>query len=115
AARMPADQRDRYARLRSAIDEQSARLAQPGGKVYAVVPRQPEIAHLLLRGDPARPGEVVSAGGVGAITGVSANFGLSPDAPEGERRKKLAEWIRIRKIRYLLARSSTGSGTITSA
>ncbi|HEY7156671.1 MAG TPA: DUF1553 domain-containing protein [Gemmataceae bacterium] len=93
AARLPAEQRDRYARLQSEINERCARLARPGGKVYAVVPRQPGIAHLLHRGDSARPGEVVSAGGVDAIAGVSSSFGLSPDAAEGERRKKLAEWI----------------------
>jgi hypothetical protein len=63
-------------------------------KVYAVAPRQPEkIAHRLLRGDPARSGEAVSAGGVAAIPGVNASFGLPADAPEGERRKKLAAWI----------------------
>ena len=83
AARLPADRRDRYARLRTEINEQAARLAQPGGKVYAVAPRQPEIAHLLLRGDPARFGEVVSAGGVAALAGVNAQLRLAARRPRG--------------------------------
>jgi hypothetical protein len=62
-------------------------------KVYAVTPRQPEVAHLLLHGSPAQPGEVVAPGGVAALAGVSAGFGLPPDAPEAQRRKRLADWI----------------------
>jgi hypothetical protein len=93
AARLPADQRKRYARLRAEIGELNARLSLPAGKVYAVTPRQPEIAHVLLRGDTARPAEVVSAGGVTALAGLRADFGLPPDAPDAERRKRLAEWI----------------------
>jgi hypothetical protein len=68
-------------------------LARSPAKVHAVVPRQPEVAHLLLRGNTTQPGEIVSAGGIGAIAGLKADFGLPPDAPEGERRKRLAAWI----------------------
>ena len=39
-------------------------------------------------------GEKVSAGGVDSVkVSVPSNFGLEPDSPEAERRKKLAEWI----------------------
>src|SRR5262249_43896994 len=36
-------------------------------KVYAVLPRQPDVAHVLQRGDPNLQGPVVSPGGLGAI------------------------------------------------
>jgi hypothetical protein len=36
---------------------------------------------------------VVSAGGVSAIAAPGAEFGLASDAPEAERRKRLAAWI----------------------
>jgi hypothetical protein len=62
-----------------------------GRKVYAVVPSQPEVAHVLARGNPQLPGAVVAAGGVAALPG--ADFGLPPDAPEAERRRRLAHWV----------------------
>jgi hypothetical protein len=46
-----------------------------------------------VRGNPAQPGAEVSAGGVSAVSGLDADFGLAPDAPEAERRKRLAAWI----------------------
>jgi hypothetical protein len=62
-------------------------------KLYAVAPRQPEPTHLLVRGNSSQPGEVVSSAGIGAIGGLRADFGLASDAPEAERRRKLAAWI----------------------
>ncbi|HEY7309414.1 MAG TPA: PSD1 and planctomycete cytochrome C domain-containing protein [Gemmataceae bacterium] len=67
--------------------------ARPSTKVHAVAPRQPEIAHLLRRGNPDQPAEVVAAGGIPALAGPQADFDLPADAPEGERRKRLAAWI----------------------
>ncbi len=64
---------------------------------YAVTPRQPEPAHLLLRGDSRQLGAVVSAGGVASLAGLSADFGLPPDAPEAVRRVALARWITSRE------------------
>jgi hypothetical protein len=90
SVRLSAEQKAQRKRLRIALEEQQERLTK---RVYAVAPQQPEIAHLLIRGNPGQPGEKVAAGGVGALAGVSANFGLPADAPEAERRKKLAEWI----------------------
>lgn len=62
-------------------------------KVYAVTPKQPEVTHVLLRGSPASPANVVSPGGIAALNLATSDFGLPPDAPEGARRVKLAEWI----------------------
>jgi hypothetical protein len=61
--------------------------------VYAVVPRQPEPTRVLERGSPASPGAIVTPGGIAAIAGLDADFGLPADAPEGERRARLARWI----------------------
>jgi hypothetical protein len=92
-ARLSPAQRTRYANLRAEINEQEAVLSRPAARVYAVTPRQPEVAHHLLRGNPALPGEVVSAGGIQAVGGPGPDFGLPPAAPEAERRRRLAEWI----------------------
>jgi Protein of unknown function (DUF1553)/Protein of unknown function (DUF1549)/Planctomycete cytochrome C len=64
-----------------------------GRKAYVVKPREPGVMKVQLRGNPAEPGEVVSAGGIASLASTSADFGLPPDAPEGERRKRLAHWI----------------------
>ncbi|MBM80348.1 MAG: hypothetical protein CMJ78_07115 [Planctomycetaceae bacterium] len=65
--------------------------------VYAVVPKRAETTHLLLRGNPATPGDVVSPGGVASVSGVNANFGLAADAADSDRRKRLADWIASEK------------------
>ncbi len=80
--------------LKDEVDQLTKSLAQPHERLcYAVVPKQPETARLLARGDIRLPGAVVSPGGVAALVGLDADFGLSPDAPEGERRMALARWI----------------------
>ena len=48
---------------------------------------------IQIRGNPGQPGEAVAAGGIGALTGPGPRFGLAPDAPEAERRIRLAGWI----------------------
>ncbi len=62
-------------------------------KLYAVTPRQPEAMYVLTGGDPGKPGAEATAGGVAAIAGLNADFGLPAHANEGERRRKLALWI----------------------
>ena len=68
-----------------------------GGKrkrVYAVTPKGAPVRHLLARGSPFEPGEEVSPGGVAAVkSALSADFGLKANAPDSERRRKLAEWV----------------------
>ncbi len=62
-------------------------------KAYAVTPKDAGVTRLLIRGSPFQPGDVVAAGGVAAVQGMNASFGLAPDAAEGERRVALAQWI----------------------
>jgi hypothetical protein len=80
--------------LVEAREQSAARAAEPPKRqCYAVKPRESEAAHLLLRGNPRQPGEVVAAGGIASLAGPGAEFGLAPDAPEAQRRAALARWI----------------------
>ncbi|HEV3167550.1 MAG TPA: PSD1 and planctomycete cytochrome C domain-containing protein [Isosphaeraceae bacterium] len=60
---------------------------------YTAKPSEPPPTHVLARGDVEQPGEQVAAGGLSALTSLCDDFGLPPDAPEAERRRKLAGWI----------------------
>jgi hypothetical protein len=60
---------------------------------YAGIRKQPEPTHLLKRGDVKTPEEVMTPGALSAIKEPSADFNLSPDSPEAQRRAKLAEWL----------------------
>lgn len=64
-----------------------------GERVYAVVQGPPAETRVLARGDLAKPGKLVTAGGVRAAGLPSGDFGLSLDATDAERRTRLAEWI----------------------
>jgi hypothetical protein len=93
AAALPADRREERARLEAEIERLRSDLAARSRKAYAVTPRESGVTHVQIRGNPAQPGEVVTAGGVAAVSGPSADFGLPPDTPEAERRRRLAAWI----------------------
>jgi hypothetical protein len=93
AARILPEQRARHGRLRARVRDVEAILDPAGRKMYAVTPQPPEVAHVLVRGNPQRPGEVVSPGGVASVPGPDANFGLPSDAPDAERRRRLAAWV----------------------
>ena len=49
--------------------------------------------HVLKRGNPSLLGDRVRAGGITALQGGSADFGLDENAPEALRRVALARWI----------------------
>jgi hypothetical protein len=72
--------------------ESVIRLLQ-GGPVHTARPKQPGPWHILARGDCRQPRDVVGPGGIAALRGISADWNLSQDAPEAERRKSLARWI----------------------
>lgn len=62
--------------------------------MYTVKPAQPEKpTHVLLRGNPLQLGSVVKPGGLQSVSKLPHEFGLEADAPEAERRVKLAQWI----------------------
>jgi hypothetical protein len=76
--------------LTSAVD-QIERWNQ--SKAFTITPQQPQPTHLLVRGNPQQKAEVIAAGGLIATGKTSSDFGLGADAPEDQRRLKLAEWI----------------------
>jgi hypothetical protein len=84
--------------LRRGRDTVAARIAVLRGQqisftVYTAVPSQPTPMRVMHRGQVTEPGEVVAPAGIAALAGPPADFGLSPNAPEGQRRVKLADWL----------------------
>ena len=92
--RLPVDQRPEYRRLVLAISGLEMRFRfLDRAKVDSIAPRQPKLFHILERGDFRKPGEIVVPAGLSAIKGPRTDFGLAADAPEAQRRAKLAEWM----------------------
>ena len=71
------------------------RLKSSGNRtIYTVAARgNPGVTRILNRGHALQPREAVKPGAVAAVSGPVANFGLSENASDADRRKKLAEWI----------------------
>ncbi len=61
-------------------------------KIFTIAPKTVPITHVLSRGNVEKPKAEVTAGGIEAIPG-NSEFGLKNQAPEGDRRIALAEWI----------------------
>ncbi len=61
--------------------------------VYACTPKPPEVTRLLQRGNPGTPGDPVAPKGIAAVSTLSPDFELAPDAPDQLRRVALANWI----------------------
>jgi hypothetical protein len=93
AAMSPEDRRSHW----EAIDESHllevklAMLRNPA-LVYAAAPQQPGPTVLLKRGDVTKPGDPVTAGSPAVVQGPPATD-LPGDAPEGERRRRFADWV----------------------
>ena len=73
---------------RSKLQAQIAELRKPR-LVYGGLFRKPDVTHVLHRGDPEQPGEVVGP----RVPAVIGSVSLSVDAPESDRRVALARWI----------------------
>ncbi|MCA9135121.1 MAG: DUF1553 domain-containing protein [Planctomycetales bacterium] len=58
-------------------------------KAFAGIFRDPDEIHLLTRGDPEMPKELVSP----AVPSALGSLHIPPDAAEQTRRKELAEWL----------------------
>ena len=86
---------------REALEEQRKKLAaerdehaaKASYKAYVSLSGQAPVTRLLVRGQVTDPSEVIAPGGCSALIGKIADFGLPPEAPDAERRKKLAEWL----------------------
>jgi len=94
-AAMTAQQREEREAWMKVITATRAQLAAlpPLGVAYVGLREQPKPTRRLLRGDVKSPAEEIAPGGLSIIKSPSPDFGLKPDAPEAERRVKLAQWI----------------------
>lgn len=93
----PIRQRDYY-RVKAALEgvqhgDRPFPGAPKGTMVYAACPHVPPPTFVLGRGDVENPGERVAAGGIASVRSPSPDFGLAPDAPESDRRRRLAAWL----------------------
>jgi len=96
-ARLSAEQREthptRTTKLAQLQNERTALVSSESRVLYTCVSTNPGATRLLHRGDVGTPGEEVSPAGLSAIPGASSDFGLAPMALDGDRRRKLAEWV----------------------
>lgn len=65
------------------------------GTAHVIIPQQPPVYHVLLRGDYRKEGDVVQPRGLAALSsgGLEADFHLAADSPEAQRRVALANWL----------------------
>ncbi len=70
-----------------------------GPAVFAGKFVQPELIHVLMRGDPEQPRDLVGPGGLSVLSG----FRLPADTPEQERRAAFARWL-VKEAAPLTAR-----------
>jgi len=96
AALSEADRAER-ASLKATLDRVAAARAtaatKADRKVFTLAPGRGEVTRILGRGDPDLAGRTVTPGGTAAIPGLPADFGLPADAPDADRRRRLADWI----------------------
>ncbi len=83
----------RHVLIQRRDDLQRRRAAHATAKVFAAVVKKPAPTHFLNRGNPLDKGKVVTPGGLGALQTTQADFQLSVDASDSERRLRLADWI----------------------
>ena len=99
-AALTASEQESRAQLKAAIVEAEASRKEQAGKaslrVYTLTPSGGETVQLLARGDPALASDVVSPGATAALSALTPDFGLPPDAAEAARRQQLAAWITSR-------------------
>lgn len=77
---------------RSSLEKQLASIPSPP-LVYAAKPRSVEKAYLLERGSVSKPGEELAPGALTAVAQLGGDLHVSADAPDRERRMRLADWI----------------------
>ena len=94
AAALPDSQRIHLGQLRNELQALRRMELRAGtSKMFANTPIAPGITKLLFRGMTTRQGPIVAPTGIASIVGPSADWGLAPDAPDSDRRVKLANWI----------------------
>lgn len=86
-------QQQRRGELKQELQKAQASLTKlENVRVWTVQSIKPASVKVLNRGDVRLEGDVVSPRGLSAVQTISSDFGLSHDAPDRERRAKLAHW-----------------------
>ena len=94
AAELDGPQRAKRESLRTESERLEIELkAYKERKAFAVMPQKAQVVHFLARGSVTSPGEAIAPGGVAGLAQSRPDFGLSVDAGDADRRRKLAEWI----------------------
>lgn len=93
AALTPDEVKRRTALTRAIANLKAEQKRREAWTIYANVPRPPDTAFVLKRGNPATPGPMVSPAGIGSLKGIKASFELKPDSADAERRQRLADWV----------------------
>jgi hypothetical protein len=96
-ARASKEERTAFEKARQRRNDLQARAERLtlSGKLHVPALKQPDVFHVLARGDYRTPTKKVVPSGLSALAhvGLSDNFGLPENAPEAQRRAKLAEWL----------------------
>ncbi len=89
-----AEQQAQLAQLKAQLKttQESLTALPPPALYYGIKPGPPPAVHLLKRGDPETPGDVVPPLALAALVMLKPALGGS-NMKEGERRRALAEWI----------------------
>jgi hypothetical protein len=92
---LPIDLRNRRESLATELEKNKKEVVEleSAPQVYAANPETPIPTFLLARGDVESPGEQVSACGLSAVRTIQSDLNVGTNAPEAERRIKLADWI----------------------
>lgn len=92
---MTAADRDRIQTLNQELAQLIGRLKafpEPE-KAHAIKAEPPPPTHVLIRGDVNRKGERVTPGVLSCLAQGDSSLGLAEGSSEGERRRRIAEWI----------------------
>lgn len=94
---MPQDERVRHEILRRLAEKYRKELEEAEKtekyKVYSVIPSQPAVMQVHLRGDVTTLAEEAVPGGIAATSRDLADFKLGSNATDTERRQRLADWM----------------------
>lgn len=74
------------------LTKQQLNVLPKPGKLYAALSEPPPVVKVLARGNPESPLEEVSPGALSCLPMLPPDVGKNT-LPEGERRKRLADWI----------------------
>ena len=94
-ANMTSVEKDKYISAAKQIEDLNSQIGvlSKSRVAYVGVRQQPEPTHRLSRGDVSKPEEIVTPAALSRLAEPSGEFGLAADAPEAERRLKLAKWL----------------------